>query len=347
MTYRYPKIRLISGVLISINTLAITEIFGEPTYLSGDLPQLEKIRRLKPFFQPPLGDKIKVDPRELRDFDHEKSTVNPLNLRGFIKVSPPKKYCFTITRHQDLPDDYLCKPKILSFTLNDLQKDGGIQWTIKTGPLDFGTVVEWKTPYRLASVMPENIEKDAIVHKLIESCQAKKNTVLGNQIIIRFFGGEEWLIDFPEEDELLPQPMSTPNLYLAVAPKKGIPNSKKGASTETKASETKEKPTAPTATNTETSNAKGKQTTSHNSDDPIESEFDDREIWAIPKRSGFRMDGYRFMPRGPTTKWSKGECRYVYSGPPEDPETGRLECHDVDGFKEVYMPLICLKEFRP
>lgn len=341
------NIYLTLGLIFFIQNVLTRPIYGQTTYLSGDQSQSEKISRLKPFFVPTIGQTVEVDSRELRDFDHKKSKINPLNLRGFIKVSPPKKHCFTITRHPDLPDDHICKPTLLSFTLNDLNKDGSIRWTIKTGPLDFGTDIQWKSPYRLASVMPHDADKDIVVHKLIQSCQAKRQTALGHQIIVRFFGGEEWLIDFPEEEELLPQPRPMPNLYIAVAAKKGIPKSKKSTATETTTTTKTQEPneSLATATGTQTTTSNPNPGTITETDDPIESEFNDREAWAIPKRNGYRMDGYRFMPFGTTTKWAKGECRYIYSGPPEDATTGRLECHDVDGFKEIYLPLTCLSEF--
>lgn len=357
----YGQRQLIHTMLF-IGIFSSTQGLSEPTYLPGDRPLQENIEKLRPFFSPKLGDLVEVDSRELRDFDHQKAKINHLNLRGFIHIKPPKNHCFTITRNLDEPDDIVCKPKQLSFTLQDLQKDGSIRWTIKTGPLDFGTEVRWKSPYRLASLMPSGKDEDTVVHRLIHSCQAQKNPHLGRIIILRYFGGEQWLIDFPEEEKMLPQPPPVPNLYIAVPAKKGlqfkkIKTSSKGSSTETgttpststgepTAGEPAEQATG-TATATATGTATGTATQVGSPDsDPVEDEFEDREAWAIARRNAYKMEGYRLMPYGTTTKWFKGECRYTYLGPSEDPDTGRLECHDVDGFKEVYLPLTCMGEIK-
>jgi hypothetical protein len=42
----------------------------------------------------------------------------------------------------------------------------------------------------------------------------------------------------------------------------------------------------------------------------------------------------------------KGRCRYILTGPDEDPGTGRLECLEVDGFRHVLLPLTCLKDVK-
>jgi hypothetical protein len=75
-------------------------------------------------------------------------------------------------------------------------------------------------------------------------------------------------------------------------------------------------------------------------------ERDDRKIWAIPARDSYEMSGDNFMPYGAVPHGGIGKCRYNYVGPPEDPDTGRLECHDVDGFTSVFLPLTCLRDLR-
>jgi hypothetical protein len=303
--------------------------------LSSQIPTRKRIDILTPFFQPQPGQTIEVEASELRDFG--KGKTNPLNLRGFIKVSPPKGACFTVTRNLDESDDKVCKPKVLSFTLSDLQKNGDIAWTIKTGPEDFGTELVWKTPYRMAILVPDiKPHKNTIIYKLIASCKAERKGPLGRKITLDFFDGDTWIIDFPENDELLPQPESIPNLYMAIANSKaGVPNKKKGDAAGTE-----------TSTSTASGTATGTQVVTTKGEGEALDQMDDRAVWGIPARNSYRMDGYRFMPFGTTTKWFKGICRYTYRGAEDDPDTGRMECHDVDGFDEVNMPLFCLKDLR-
>ncbi len=303
--------------------------------LSGEISISKRIDILTPYFEPRPGQTIEVDAADLRDYG--KGKTNPLNLRGFIKVSPPKNTCFTVTRNLDERDDKICKPKILSFTLRDLQKNGNIVWTIKTSPQDFGTELVWKTPYRMAVVVPDiKPHKHTVDYKLIASCKAQREGPLGRKITLDFFDGDTWIIDFPENDELLPQPEAIPNLYMAIANSKaGVPNKKKADDAGTA-----------TESSTNTSTATGTQVVTTKAEGEALDQMDDRAIWGIPARNSYRMDGYRFMPFGTTTKWFKGQCRYTYRGSDDDPDTGRIECHDVDGFDEVNMPLICLKDLR-
>jgi hypothetical protein len=357
-------VKALTIALIQLATPPFAEAQSTKTLLRGDIPLAVKIQRLSKYFSPIPGQEILISSRELRDFP--KSKVNPLNLRGTIKVSPPKGYCFTITRQLDQSDKVICQPSELHFKLAEMGRHGKIQWEVKTGEEDFGTPLEWPTPYRLAYLIPVSLKtpqkSDAdnlVEYRVIASCVAQKSSVLGKKINIRFFDKEEWVIDFPEHEEPLPQPDPPPNLFISVAHSKGGIASTKKDNPNPGQDQTRDKTASTgagtgTGKSTETGNETAAETTEKDASQQGKSPSqkssidldDDRAVWGIPQRYGYRMDGHRFMPYGTTTKWFKGECRYTYLGSADDPSTGRIECHDVDGFKEIYLPLTCLNDLR-
>ena len=80
---------------------------------------------------------------------------------------------------------------------------------------------------------------------------------------------------------------------------------------------------------------------------PKPPERDDREDWGIPLRGAFGMPADLFLPAGYLPPGLRGSCRYHFDGPPEDPTTGRLECHDADKYRYVLIALPCLAELKP
>jgi hypothetical protein len=81
---------------------------------------------------------------------------------------------------------------------------------------------------------------------------------------------------------------------------------------------------------------------------PVEiSETDDRTVWAIPRRGSYGMPADYFLPAGNLPPGLHGTCRYTFDGPPDDPGTGRLECHDADMYRNVLIALPCLAELKP
>ena len=76
--------------------------------------------------------------------------------------------------------------------------------------------------------------------------------------------------------------------------------------------------------------------------------FEDRKVWAISWHGSHKMNSSAFQPTGSVAPGIiKGECRYTYQGTVEDPNTGRIECHQTDGYSMVYMPLTCLGRIKP
>lgn len=306
------------------------------TLLKGDLPLAERVAKLAPFFSPKPGQVLELDPTERRDLG---TRIKPGKLRGQITVSPPKGVCFTIQRLDSESDDVVCKRQVLTFSYDHLDKNGRLNWKVGTGEGDFGTALSWQSPYRVAIVTPFDKElSDPPEYRYIDRCEAVKDDN-GRRIVLGLASGERWVIRFPAKDELLPQPDPPPNLFMTTA---------QGRISVKDAAQNKK--------------AEG---SGHGSEPPKEgeppaegappapppppappNELEDRGVWSIPLRNSYQMASSNFQPFGSVAPGGRGSCRYNFDGPEEDPTTGRIECHDVDGFKAVFVPLTCLRGIR-
>lgn len=314
---------------------------------AGDLPEVERVKRLTPYFSPRVGQQVALDPRELRDLTKGPKAVKAGKLRGAIRVTPPAGQCFTIQRRADEPDDRICEAKELSFTLSEIDRSGRIRWVVTTGEGDFGTEVTWSTPYRVAITTPFN--RDATeppTYQFIASCLAEKSEK-GRRIKIGLFGGETWLVTLPDDEIMPPQPKALPNLFIhttggktsvkdAAKAKEAEANSKAAHESGAPAPEPEHKPETPPE----------KPASKSEDDGTNYDEEADRLVWSVPARGAYEMGGSNFMPHGSVPPGGIGRCRYNYRGADDDPDTGRLECHDVDGFKHILLPLTCLKALQ-
>jgi len=148
-------------------------------------------------------------------------------------------------------------------------------------------------------------------YRVIKSCDAKTgfSKDLGRKdrrVYIQLFGGEKWVISFPERDVLLPQPPPPSNLPVLKPAKRGGPG----------------------------------RVMSTGYDE------DEEAAWMIPARDTFVMDASSFITQDSGPRGKTGKCRYQLKNAPDDKESGWIECHDADKYKIVYTYLPCTKALR-
>lgn len=279
-------------------------------------------------FTPPPGEVLELSAAEVRDFRGK----DPAKLRGSVTVSPPKGRCLVITRHLDEPDDRVCKPTVLTFSLGDLDRQGRLSWRVD------GSEISWRTPYRVAITTPFDKKlEDPPVYRYVKACEPIEDHT-GRRIRVALFDGETWTVRFPETDKLLSQPDPIPNLYVTVSGGK--------MSVAEAADASKKDGQAPAPASAAPAPAPAPETPKKKEDDvPLQPE--DRAVWSVPRRGAYAMNGSYFQPYGSVAGGIKGTCRYNFTPPPEDPGTGRLECLDVEGFAHVLIPLTCLSALGP
>lgn len=306
-----------------IGTMLASAIF------QGELREADKIKRLSKFFDPPPQSVITLMSHDVTNFG---AKIAAERLRGMIRVTPPAGSCLTITRQPDVADERVCKSRALSFLLSDLDRYGKLRWRVSTGEGDFGTTLVWESPYRviIAKELGEVTDSNRVKpFKFIASCSGKMDQ-LGRRIIVRLISGESWSIYFPDKDTLLDADDDTPPSPPAppLPPGKGEPPPKEAKDEGHHGAKEEAPPPLPTP--------------------KAISRYDDRQVWAIPRTGSFTMPSSGFQSAGSVTPGIVGgECRYTYTGTSEDPDVGRIECHQVAGFNSLYLPLTCLREIRP
>ncbi len=306
-----------------------------------DLPEPQKTAEFAKMFHPAPLSTVEVDPFELQNFRGKRDWQD---LRGFIQVTPPKSECLTIQRNPEDPDVQVCKKSTLVFRLRDMDHYGRIVWRVKRAGDVTPNDLTWHTPYRVAVGSPyldDEIQKDPKLaslqpptYHLILNCRAIPE-FSDRRIILTLASGKEWIIRFPEHDELLPQPEAAANLFGSAAKSESKDAEKKEDHAEKKEDQAEKKE----------DHAEKKEPAKKDAA-PIPSNWVDRETWSIPRRGAYQMNVSYFQPEGLVGGKMKGTCRYTFNGPKNDPKTGRVECREGSIFQEILVPVTCLSELK-
>lgn len=276
----------------------------------------DRVKKLKPLFSPPPGTLVTLDSRQIRD---QSKTAHPLHLKGYINVSPPKGVCLILNRGVDYTDIRVCKEKMISFRLGDISREGDLKWTVHTGPDDFGTQIEWPTPYRVAYVVKNNKDpSSAPEYKYLVDCKATVDSEGARTISVSLLDGDQWYISFPDRDQLLPQPPEGPNLTM-----RGVGSNRISVTEASKDPATREK-------------------LKDGGTEKIDFKADRKE-WHLPMKKSYVMGADRFRTKGDVPQGMKGVCRYRFFGGRDDPEVGRVECHGIDNYHFLLVPLSCMQ----
>lgn len=296
--------------------------FVAATIITGETPLHERLKILDKYFQPRLGQELKLDEYALKEFG--KKDKDQGLIYGEIIINPPKGQCLTITRSLDQPDSEICKKTPLRWRLQDLDRHTGrLDWSVKTGEKDFGTPISWKTKYIIAKIIPSGFEfyEANSTPLFITECNAvaaDPANFRGRRINLSLLNGETWTIRFPDRDEPLPayEPPAPPPPPEDDKKKQPAHGDEHGEAKKAEPEKPKETPPPP-------------------------------EDWTMSTRRGYVMDVSHVIAGSATAPGTKGKCRYQYDGTIGDFDTGRIECHYGDRFLYFYSPLPCLKYIMP
>ncbi|MFW7378840.1 MAG: hypothetical protein ACOH5I_08540 [Oligoflexus sp.] len=304
---------------------------------SPDAPITERLEKLQPYFDPPIGSIVTADRVEMRE-----KTQKPMSIRGFIKVRPPANHCFILRRSYDQADETICKPTDVAFSMHEIKDNGRIEWHIIQGPNDQGTPVSWQTPYRVAKMIDLGQFDSGIQTKIpIATCQAEKNEYQ-RKITLHLMNGQRWVILFPKKDILLEPNKKTPNLFVRT-----MTTSSDGKSFAIEAS------------------SGGEIDGTEEKISPVDSEDYDRhailalklsgrykEVEEIPyffnidAKNSFEMNSARLLEKSAPIGMN-GNCRYRFTGAPSDPESGVIECYNSESYDAIYFHMNCSRTIGP
>ena len=304
---------------------------------SPETKEKERLEILSAYFKPSFHKELKLHKEEEA---HIKFKDNPYDARGFITVSPPKGHCFIVQRHEDIADDYICKPKTLSFKLSDLDYGGKITWKVSTGEGDFGTVISWQTPYRLGQyVTIDTLRKNRDNHlTIITKCEAFTEPF--RSVKLTTMRGKEWVFRFPKVDTLLPQPEEGPNLYYS----KGRTGA--GVSRDPLAKKEKKEQQGPEDPAEEYLTADGEKA-DEASFTNIFRKMKKTKIyyWNLSERKTYHMSADHFVASG-SPKGGPGLCRYRFVGAPHDKKNGLIECLFTKEHDAILAPITCAQHLE-
>jgi hypothetical protein len=291
-----------------ITTILLASAISTSPIIKDGMTEAERLAAIRPFLHPPPGSTITAESISINEQRHNK---NPLFYKLYITVSPPKGACFVVTRNPNIPDQRICKTTPLAVPLGEISADGSFSWTISTGAGDFGYQYTWKTPHRIAQKIPAGTNQAEFIP--VHSCVAHTNAA-GKRVILNLLNGERWAMTFPETDQFEEQPAAVPNLYISSSVPTG------GINKESTVKPTRADPWA------YLKNIKpGDPVTLH---------------WAIPARNHYVMGASNFKITD-SAPGMTGKCRYQYSGAANDPESGWIECHEVDTYDVIFVHLTC------
>lgn len=296
----------------------------------------DRLRLLDPFFDPPLGSEIKADPAELRE-----KRDRPLDIQGYVKISPPPGRCFILRKSPKEPDQNICKAKDVAFSMRELREDGSIQWLLIQGPNDSGTPIMWQTPYRLARVI-ELGQFDSAINKTIPiaSCEAEENS-FQRKLTLTLMSGQKWIVLFPEKDIPLAPERKIPNLFVRV-----LASATDGNWQPMEASSGGEfKGSDERSANYEPDSDRHALLALRLSGRYKEIE-DEVYRFNFEKRGSFEMNSSQVQERSAPIGMN-GLCRYRYQGAPLDPQSGVIECFNSESYDALYMHLTCSGQFAP
>lgn len=323
-------------MIVFLATLA----FLSEVIFSQKTPYALRVRKLSPHFHPAIGSPLRLDPYEIDNLDQ----VDPLSVKGFVRVAPPKGQCFTIRRSLELPDISVCKPRFVPFEVRDIDDAGRINWEVTIGANSLKTQISWPTPYRLAQFLTLTEKDIDPTYVAILSCKAinDRNT---RKVIVTLLDKKrtKWHIYFPKKDRLMPQPRPEPNLTFITlidgqvqmptedGSKKDEPKGQEKGHGEPKQQQ------EPPKTETDPNQNFGKGLFLRGK----KAKKIDRS-WSIPPKGTYIMNSSNFKTLG-GPMGSNGKCVYRLRGAPGDPDSGVIECRKTDSYNEIYTHLPCTR----
>jgi hypothetical protein len=214
-------------------------LFTAQLIFSNDLSGAQREAFLSPYFEPRPGSELIMP---LQRWDNPR-LKDPLDMRGFITITPPEGQCFMILPGNSGKELMVCKKREVPYTFRDLDNDGSLKWRVTISSKDVGTTVSWRSSYRIMQAVFLNIspEKEAMDRELAAAAEAKQEVkdairmkyshaavaefipILNcrseqekneRRVTLQLPKGEQIAIVFPPVDTLEEQPPDPPNLFI-------------------------------------------------------------------------------------------------------------------------------------
>lgn len=281
----------------------------------------QRQKKISPYLDPAPGKVATLSSFEIRNHNNK---TDPLKVKGYVVVRPPKKSCFIIKRHPSIPDARICKEEKVYFNGYMLRADGSFEWEISTGASDPGYKYTWKTPYRVAMAIGADERPWHLYDKeLVVDCKAYGED--DRRVVVTVLKNRRWAFRLPKED-----------IYAKPAFKYD-PGEMYGKGDGGKVSESDEEGMGTLGT---TRQAQKQALENMHKKEHV------AKYWMMSPHGAFKAAASNFSTSD-SPIGLKGECLYQYTGAYHDPKSGWLECHNSDEHDVVYIPMTCLSELAP
>lgn len=304
------------NALLLASTFILKPLFPELT------PMKEKQELLAPYFDPiPGKEMLKVE-----DFDRIKGRDDPINIVGYVWVTPPKGHCLIIQDKSHDFDRNVCERTRIQYKLADLNQAGQITWVVIQSEDDEGTPLIWDSPYRIANYIPlGGFKNNRNIKSPIYSCEATYDGI-HRKIVLTHFDDTKWYIPLPDKDKKIAGRKKKKDLYVKV-----MTTDKKGKAKAADVST--QKPSKAEVTR------KHKLMSSKLSGDYKKKKKKEYTFLVSPWNA-FEMNSSRLMAVGGPLGLN-GKCRYKFKGVWLDRNSGVIECFNTDKYDAIYTHLTC------
>lgn len=257
--------------------------------------------------------------------DRVRGKKDPMNIKGYIWVRPPKGHCFIIQDKNTNIDRNVCKPTQLSYKVSDIDPAGKINWNVIQADDDEGTKLSWQTPYRIANFIPlGEFNKMSNIRSPLFSCKAE-NDGITRKITLTFFDEKKWYIPLPDKDELVLGKRKRRKLFVRVMSNGLITDSEMKRPEDVKRE------------------AKRKNKMLAQKLKGLKKKEGPEYSFLMRPYEAYEMNSSRVMESGGPLG-QNGVCRYKFTGAWNDEDSGVVECFNTDSYDALYVHLPCASQ---
>jgi hypothetical protein len=266
--------------------------------------------------QPPSGltfDELQVD-NLYGSFDFK-------NVKGSLTVTPPPGLCVRIYKSENIADEIICEKKMTTFSVEDLDAQGRVNWIVFIDKLKIEQKLTWQTNYRIGQIRFLTQKDSGSSPFILKECRREPSPQSKNRYRLTLLNGLEWLVIIPDRHKpAAPETLASPNLFIHKA---GTHFSfKKLASGDG-----------------ENTLSKGELSDEDSGRKRAIQKYSD---WSLPSPSSFLLPTNQIILSDSPPSGGNSSCWYNFGDTLKIHET-QIECHNTI-YEWVYFPAPCIQK---
>lgn len=327
--------------------LSLSLLLSDPAGFDR-LPFPQQMATVAPWFDPPPGGMVMASPEAMAKLPASYK-ADGKKIKGFVTVTPPKGHCVRVIKGLTGSELPICRRKVLSFRLDQLDQSGVLRWQVFAGRMFSSLPLVWQSPYRFAQVIELGMLGKKLGHyEPVTNCRIRKegpwvkatvDFLDGRRLKMDFHRDDSPLEDLDLGDERMANNGKVPDNMVHERDAAQAQDGEHFANDPENDPEGRVKQKAagkaPVASAKEGSSL-GAIINSHMGKRQMVRQYG----WILQHRKAREMNGSRVYfekINGDTI----GKCRYVFLGSPLNPAEGMVECSYANDFDAILVPLSC------